>query len=215
MKKATTHQISGTRTHRMTLNVLIVVVCVAMAGFMSSCDDNDPVKEDTPELITKATLTFTPAGGGTVVTATATDPDGEGVQDIEMDGPIVLKPNTSYALSISLINELAKPTDEEYDIAAEVKEEGDEHMFFFSWTNDAFSDPAGNGNVDNRNDAVNYDDEDDNGLPVGLETSWTTGAASTGKFRVMLKHQPDLKSGTSTSSTGESDLDVEFDLEIE
>lgn len=195
--------------------ILTVLVSASFITFVTSCNDDDPVKEDTPEMITKATLTFTPADGGTVVTATATDPDGEGVQDIEQDGEIHLKPNTSYTLTIALINELAAPTDEEYNITAEVEEEGDEHMFFFSWTNNAFSNPTGNGNVDSRDDAVNYFDEDANGMPVGLETTWTTGAASAGVFRVLLKHQPDLKSATSTSSTGETDLDIEFDLHVE
>jgi hypothetical protein len=62
---------------------------------------------------------------------------------------------------------------------------------------------------------VNYEDEDANGLPLGLETSWTTGAASSGKFRVMLKHQPALKTTSSTSSTGETDLDTEFTINIQ
>jgi hypothetical protein len=47
-----------------------------------------------------------------------------------------------------------------------------------------------------------------------LETSWTTGAASSGTFRVVLKHQPGLKSATSGSSTGETDLDITFETNI-
>lgn len=189
---------------------------IALLGVftMISCEDDDPVKEDVPELITKATLTFTPAGGGTPVTASATDPDGEGVQDIEVDGPISLTAGTTYTLTLSLINELADPTDEEYNITEEVEEEGDEHMFFYAWTNDVFSDPSGNGNIDNRADAVNYEDEDDNGYPLGLTTSWTAGSASTGTFRVVLKHQPDLKTDTSDANTGESDLDVTFTINV-
>jgi hypothetical protein len=114
-----------------------------------------------------------------------------------------------------LINELAKPTDPEYDITEEVEEEADEHMFFFAWTNNTFSNPTGNGNVDNRSDAVNYVDKDSKGLPLGLETSWTTIITSgNGTFRVILKHQPDLKSATTTSNDGESDLDVTFNLTV-
>jgi hypothetical protein len=190
------------------------VLSIATLSFISGCDDDDPKKEDTPELITKATLTFTPSAGGAAVVVTATDPDGEGVQDIEVDGPINLEDAKSYTLSIALINELANPSDPEYNITEEVEEEGDEHMFFFSWTNDVFSDPSGNGNVDSRDDDVNYEDEDNTGLPLGLVTSWTTASTSTGKFRVILKHQPDLKSESSTSSTGETDLDIEFDINI-
>ncbi len=191
------------------------VLSIATLSLISGCDDDDPKKEDTPELITKATLTFTPTAGGATVVVTATDPDGEGVQDITVDGPINLEDAKSYALSIELINELASPSDPEYNITEEVEEEGDEHMFFFSWTNNVFSDPAGNGNIDNRADDVNYEDEDVNGLPLGLETSWTTGVASTGKFQVVLKHQPDIKSETSDATDGESDLDIEFDINVQ
>jgi len=189
-----------------------LVLIIALA--ITSCEDDDPEKEDVPELITKATLIFTPSGGGTAVTATATDPDGEGVQDIVVDGPISLTAGTSYTLSIELINELAEPTDEEYNITEEVEEEGDEHMFFFSWTNNVFSDPTGNGNIDNRADAVNYLDEDENELPLGLSTFWTAGTASSGSFRVVLKHQPDLKTASSDANTGESDLDVTFTINV-
>jgi hypothetical protein len=197
------------------VKVLVVAAAILSLTVLTSCDDDDPVKEDTPELITKATLTFTPTGGGTAVTASATDPDGEGVQDIEIDGPINLSANTSYTLTILLINELADPGDAEYNITEEVEEEGDEHMFFFSWTNNVFSDPTGNGNIDNRADDVNYNDEDVNGEPVGVETLWTTSTVSSGKFRVVLKHQPELKTATSTSDLGETDLDIEFDINVE
>ncbi|MEQ9592291.1 MAG: hypothetical protein RLN86_06810 [Cyclobacteriaceae bacterium] len=194
------------------LHKIMVILMVFSVFTLTSCDDDDPVKEDVPELITKATLVFTPSGGGTAVTATATDPDGDGVQDIAVDGPINLTSGTTYTLTIALINELADPTDEEYDISEEVEEEGDEHMFFFAWTNDVFSDPTGNGNIDNRADVVNYEDQDDDGQPLGLESSWTAGAAGAGTFRVVLKHQPELKSSVSDVNTGETDLDITFDI---
>jgi hypothetical protein len=189
---------------------------IAFASMLTACSDDDPKKENTLELITQATLTFTPAGGGAAVVATATDPDGEGLQDLTVDGPIELATNTSYTLTLELINGLADPAEDEYDITAEVQEEGDEHMFFFGWTNNVFSNPAGNGNIDARADAVNYNDEDDNGLPLGLNTSWTSAAAAaSGTFTVILKHQPDLKSETSTSETGETDLDITFTLNVD
>ena len=196
------------------LQVLTSAVAITALSFLSACNHNDPKKEDTPELITKATLTFTPSVG-TPVVVTATDPDGEGVQDITVDGPINLSANKSYTLTITLLNELAQSTAPEYNITAEVEEEGVEHMFFFAWTNNVFNDPAGNGNADNRGDDVNYEDQDANALPLGLKTFWTTAGVSSGSFRVMLKHQPDLKSATSTSSTGETDLDISFIINVQ
>lgn len=198
------------------IRVFISILTLTLTAGLSSCDDDDPGKENVPELITKATLTFTPSGGGSTVVVTATDPDGEGVQDISVDGPINLSANKTYTLAIELINGLASPTDEEYNITAEVEEEGDEHLFFFAWTNDVFADPAGNGNIDNREDPLNYNDEDSGGLPLGLSTDWTSIATSrSGTFRVILKHQPDLKSATSSSDTGETDLDITFNINIE
>lgn len=180
-----------------------------------ACESDDPVKEDAPELITQVTLTFTPPSGSPIV-VTATDPDGEGVQNIEPDGPINLDAGVSYTLSLQLLNALVEPGADGYDIGAEVEEEGDEHMFFFGWTGAVFGDPEGNGNLDERSDAVNYVDEDVNGLPLGLSTQWqTSNSAASGTLRIVLKHQPDLKSSSSTADDGESDLHVVFDINVE
>jgi len=184
---------------------------IITGGLISSCGDDDaPAEENEEEVIDLVTLTFTPQGGGTAITATATDPDGEGAADFETTD-IELEVNTTYELAITIEN-----TEEDEDITEEIEEEDDEHMFFFSFTTDIFSDPSGNGNVDNRADDVNYNDEDANGNPVGLSTNWTTGdvASSGGSFRVILKHQPDIKSATSSSSDGESDIDITWAINI-
>lgn len=209
-------KISYKKTNTLFKPFAAAAIILATTFAFQSCESEDPVKEDVPELITKVTLTFTPAGGGSPVVVTATDPDGLGLQPLEVDGPIELAKNTSYSLALTLINELADPSAPEYNITEEVSEEGDEHMFFYSWTGNVFSNPSGNGNVDNRNDAVNYQDEDANGLPLGLQTTWTsTDVAASGSFRIILKHQPDLKSGTSDSSVGETDLDIPFDISVQ
>ncbi len=191
------------------------IFAMASSTLLSSCNgDDDPVKEDTPEMITRVALTFSPAGGGEAVVVVAIDPDGAGVQDLETDGPILLQANASYTLSIELLNHLVNPSDEGYNITDEVAEEGDEHMFFFGWTDGIFSNPPGNGNIDNREDVVLYEDEDDNGLPIGLLTAWETGDVADGVFRVVLKHQPGLKTSGSSASAGETDVDVEFEIQV-
>jgi hypothetical protein len=191
-------------------------LAVAVLGLITSCSNEDPAKQDVPEFISSVKLMFVPAGVGGVVTATATDPDGLGSADIEVTGPIHLVKNVSYTLTFEILNNLAAPTDPDYNIGDEIQEEGDEHQFFFAWTNTVFSNPTGNGNIDNRSDPVNYNDEDVNGLPIGLSTTWTaTDVASTGTFSLLLKHQPDLKSNTSTSSDGETDITLTFDITVE
>ena len=186
---------------------------------LASCSGEDPQKEDVPEMVTKVTLTFTPAAG-TPIVISATDPDGEGIKDIVSDGPINLAKGTSYVMSIQLINGLAAPTSDAYDVTAEVEDEGTEHMFFFAWTGDAFSNPEGDGNIDARNDAVRYEggsnSKDASGLPLGITTSWTASSIGTegASLRIMLKHQPGLKTVTADSKTGETDVDVSFPLNV-
>jgi hypothetical protein len=188
--------------------------------FLTACKNEDPIPENIPELITKVVLTFSPTGGGSPVTVTANDPDGGGVQDIVVDGPINLLKGSQYTLSIELINELYLPGDEDYNITEAVKEEGEEHQFFFSFSEGVFSSPTGAGNIkDNASStagSINYLDVDNGGLPIGISTSWTTvnAAASDKSFRVILKHQPEIKSTTSTSLDGESDLDITFVLNV-
>src|SRR5690349_13640868 len=126
--------------------MIVKLAWLVSVTVLISCDPEIPEKEDVPELITKVTLTFAPSGGGTAVVATATDPDGMGIRPIEIDGDIGLDANTSYILSVELINELADVSDPLYNVTDEVEEEGDEHLFFFGWTNNVFSDPSGNGN---------------------------------------------------------------------
>lgn len=185
----------------------VLILGIGLLGFVS-CDNDVPEEEDEEEIITDVTLTFTSSTG--TVTATAQDPDGEGPESIEVSGSIALVANTEYILTLDLENSI-----EGESITEEIEEEDEEHMFFFAFTEGLFSDPSGNGNIDSRSDAVNYNDADANGFPVGLSTTWTTGDASDGTFQVILKHQPDLKSASSGSTTGSSDVDLTWNVSIQ
>ena len=194
-------------------NYLSFLAGLLLFGFaFSSCDDDDdPPVENPEEVITDVTLTFTPDGGGTAIVGTASDPDGEGPDDLEVDGDITLNANTDYTLSIELRNEI-----EDEDVTEEIEREDDEHMFFFSFSDDLFDSPEGDGNFDSREDDLNYNDKDENDYPIGLSTSWTTAEPGSGTFRVVLKHQPDnLKTATSGSDAGASEVDVTWDLSIQ
>jgi len=197
--------------------------------FTSCSDDDDsnggttdaPDEVNEVEVITNVTLMFTNTNDASdVVTATATDPDGEGIQELQIGGPITLKPSTEYTLTYTIENAL-DPSDVE-DIVAEILEEDNEHQLFFSFSENAFSNPIGNGNIDNASDPLNYNDMDENDLPVGLSTSWTTPATTLadGNFTVKLQHQPAVdgvavKTSTSTSEDGDTDFDLTFVLNIE
>ncbi len=188
-----------------------LIAFLLISGFLISCGDDDvPPIENEEEVIDLVRLTFSPSGGGTDVVVTATDPDGEGPMDMVPDAVIQLNTGTTYTLSIDFEN-----TAEAEDITEEVEQEGEEHMIFFSFTADIFSDPTGNGNIDNRADDINYNDQDGDGNPIGLSTDWTAGSASSdGSFRIVLKHQPNLKSGTSGSTDGETDVDIAWEIDI-
>lgn len=176
--------------------------------------DHDGEEEE----INKVDLTFTPADGGDALTFTWIDEDGIGVADPSIDD-IVLAANTVYDMTITLTNTLGT---EDEDITAEIAAEDDEHQFFFAFPTDLFSDPLGDGNFDQFDDPVNYNDEDSeaqdgSGNPVGLSTSWTTGDAAnpSGTFRLTLRHLEDDKSATSTASDGGEDLDIQFEIEVQ
>ena len=101
-------------------------------------------------------------------------------------------------------------------LTEEIEEEGDEHIFFFSFTNNIFSNPTGDGNIDARAHTINYNDQDVNSQPIGLSTTWTTAAENTenNTFRVVLKHQPGSKSATSTTGDGSTDIDQTWTIKI-
>ena len=195
------------------LNHFLFLSGLLLFGFtISGCDDDDePPMENPEEIITDVTLTFTPDGSSAPIVATATDPDGEGPEDLKVDGDITLNASTNYTLTIELFNDVSSE-----DVTEEIEDEDFEHMFFFAFSDELFDSPNGDGNVDSRPDPINYEDKDDNDLPVGLTTSWTTEDVATGTFRVVLKHQPNnIKTATSGANDGESDIDITWDLSVQ
>ena len=189
----------------------LMILSLLVISVLSACkDDEIPPAENEEEVITDVRLIFTPSGSDSPVVVTASDPDGEGPQDLQTKEDIVLEANTIYTLNIELENRIAGE-----DLTDEIMLEADEHLFFFGWTNDLFSSPSGDGNIDNRNDPVDYNDSDADKLPLGLSTSWTTAEEGAGTFRIILKHQPDLKSETSSVQEGETDLDISWNITIQ
>lgn len=199
------------------LNFRLLALLFAAVLVTTSCDNDDdaaPEEEEELEVITNVRLTFTPVGGGQTVIGDATDPDGEGIQELaEQAAPIILAADTEYELTYQIINAL-DPNDPE-DIGEEILEEDDEHQFFYAFSEGLFASPMGNGNVDTASDPLNYNDEDDNGNPVGLSTSWTTGEAATGTFTARLQHQPGIKTATTGANDGDTDFNLMFDLIIQ
>jgi len=169
------------------------------AGLLSSCDKNDDEQEpeNESELITTVMLMMQEQGTTNVVTATFRDPDGDGGNAPTKFDEIVLKPNTVYNTTITLMDESKTPAE---NITEEIEEESADHQFFYT--------PTAGLNV-----SVAYQDKDVNNLPIGLETTVTTGAASNGKLNVTLKHQPGIKNNN--IATGETDVEIDFTTKVQ
>lgn len=168
----------------------------------TGCEEDNPAApepENPQELITKVTLTLTPAGGA-AATATFSDPDGDGGNPPTI-GALTLRAGTTYTGTIELLDETKNPAE---NITEEVEEESDVHQFFYT--------PEGGiaGRV-----TVTIADRDNNNLPVGLEytVTVTAGAAANGTLNVVLSHYDESpKNGTTPSD--ESDIDIDFPVNI-
>ncbi len=192
-------------------------ILLAAGVLITGCksDDEAPEEENELEVITDVKLVFTNDADATdVVEASAQDPDGAGVQELAILGEINLDVDKTYTLTFEIFNNLETPGE---DIGDEIKEEDDEHQLFFGFSNDAFANPTGNGNIDSSSDPLKYNDNDGNGNSLGLSTSWTTSssALSGGTFTARLQHQPDVKTATSGATDGDTDFELQFVLNIQ
>ena len=139
--------------------------------------------------------------------------------DVEQSGSptidnITLSAETSYTLSITILNELEDPAE---NVTEEIQDEADEHQFFFLGT--AIGDLA----------THSYIDADANGNPLGLENDITTNAAGEGELNIVLRHMPpenDTATKTAglaeqvasegfTNVGGNNDLDITFPFVVE
>ncbi len=198
-------------------NYKLAFVLLATLGLTAcSKDDSAPEEENEEEIITDVKLVFTnKSDANDIVEAKAQDPDGEGVQELQILDPINLDINKTYILSLEVSNNLETPGE---DITEEILEEDHEHQFFYSFSNNAFTIPTGNGNIDNASDPLNYKDTDENNNPVGLSSEWETSSTqlSGGTFTIRLQHQPDgIKTSTSGSADGDTDFNLQFVLNIQ
>ncbi|WP_276168783.1 type 1 periplasmic binding fold superfamily protein [Zobellia alginiliquefaciens] len=181
---------------------LLTALLVAGTLFVSCSDDDDNTPEivNEEELITTVTVTLAPEGNGDDITLQLQDLDGDG-----SDKPVYtvsgsLAANMVYDGSIVLWNETESPAE---NITEEVEEEGDEHQFFYS---------VGTG----LDLTTEYADLDEDGNPIGIEFTVTTGEASTGTLTFTLRHEPSKPNdGSLADAGGETDVEASFDIEIE
>lgn len=154
--------------------VLKLSLGLALIGALfSSCKKDDPVETNEEEVITTMKLTFVPVGGGATLTYEFDDADGPGGAAATIQ-EIVLAPSKVYDVTVQLLNKTATPVE---DITTEVIDEAEAHRFYYEVSGGA---NLTIGNLDN----------DANGVPLGVTSKWTTGAISTGKANITLRHYP-------------------------
>lgn len=172
----------------------IVMGVLLTSGILSSCK-KDKVEENEEEVITTMVLNFTPVGGGTTLSYEFDDPDGPGGAAPSIE-EIVLAPATQYNVSVELFNKTETPAG---NITEEIEEEADAHRFYYA--------PSAGSNI-----TVSNLNNDMNGVPVGLTSTWTTGAVATGKITITLRHYPGIPPNKATGDlvdSGKSGTDIE------
>jgi len=175
---------------------------IALALFISSalftaCKKDNPEEPNDNEVITTMTLTFVPVGGGATVTATFDDPDGPGGA-APTQQPISLAASKTYNVTVVLLDKTKSPV---ANITTEVATESDAHRFYYA--------PSGT------NITVGNLNNDGNGLPLGITSTWTTGAAASGTLKVVLRHYegtPPNKALGDPIDSPKSDTDIEVDF---
>ncbi len=169
-----------------------------LAVLFPSCLKENLEEENEEEVITTLQLTFVPDGGGNNLVYTFDDPDGPGGAVPTQDS-IILAPNKVYNVTLQLLNKTLTPPE---DITEEVAAEPEAHRFYYI---------AGAGS----NIAVANLDNDPDGLPLGISSTWTTSAAATGTMKVVLRHYPGNppdKAMNDAVNSPKSSTDVEIDF---
>lgn len=170
------------------------------SAVLVSCK-KDKGESNDEEVITTLELTFTPSGGGTPLVFTFVDPDGPGGVDPSVDD-IVLNNGTVYNVSAAFLNELAGE-----DVTEEINAESDAHRVYYT--------VAGGSNI-----TVSNLNNDSNGVPLGVTSTWTTGAAANGQVTITLRHYPadppnKEASDLVNSSKSGTDIEVTFDTQVQ
>ena len=179
-----------------------ILAFFAFLVLATSCSKEEVEPGDDNELITTVKLEFKPITNTTLPTKSFfwKDTQGDGVMD-SVD-PIELDKNTTYEMKVSLLDETKKPV---FDISKEVEEEGDVHLFVFK------SNPLSLL-------SVQIKDLDKKGMPIGLRSEVKSQfVAGSGKFNVILKHQPPVNGKavkTGNEEGGSTDVDVTFPVTI-
>lgn len=176
------------------------------------------------ETITQATLKLTnQANASDTTSCTYTfHVDNNGNVTSTDSTALSMKANSKYNVVVYMLDQTQSPV---FVVSNEIKERQNYHLFFYqptpittapviSNTSPYIPGTAVTPGAAPLNLTIARTDLDTNNPPlqVGLTDLFTTGAASTGNLRWVLRHQPNAKNGS--YAPGSSDLDVNFKVVI-
>ena len=159
---------------------LTLLACATLV--LSSCKKDEPEPQNESELITFVELTITREGFPDdikIITATANQSIGTGGNVTITPTSLELLADASYTIEVTGLEDRSKTPVE--DILEEVKEEADEHQFYFDFSSTVlFTD-------------LEYLDDDGNGQPLGTFVRVTTAAnpVTNSNFTIKLIHEGD------------------------
>lgn len=173
-----------------------------MAGsvMLAGCGESSTEPGGESEVISRVTLTLTPASGGAALTTYIDDTDGKGPKapSAQFGVPALVK-GVTYAGTVKFENRLTSPAE---DITTEVQAEANEHRVFYTVTGSGVT--------------ITTTDVDGQSRPLGLRFNAAVGSSATaGAVRVVLCHYDGVaKTAAATSCTSETDVDLSFNYTI-
>ena len=181
----------------------IALGIIVSSAVFTSCKKDKVEEPNEEEVITTMQLAFVPVGGGATVTYKFDDPDGPG-GGVPTQDEIVLAPSKTYNVTMQLLNKTETPV---ADVTTEIQAEADAHRFYYE--------PTAGSNI-----TVSGLDNDGDGMPLGINSTWLTGAVTTGKIKITLRHYPGTPPGKAigdlvNSSKSGTDIEVEFNTKIQ
>ncbi|WP_340063089.1 type 1 periplasmic binding fold superfamily protein [Ascidiimonas aurantiaca] len=179
------------------------MLAVTALLFTSCSDDDNPDPVNDKEVITNLSIVFE-AEGVEDVTLESEDLDGtDGPDTPEITITGVFQANTTYTGTITVLNQTVTPTE---NVTLEIREEDDEHQFFFTTTGSLGE--------------TTYLDFDDDDNPLGLSFTLATGDAGVGTILVTLRHDLNkdaagVSEGDITNAGGETDVAQTFSVSVQ
>ncbi len=188
-------------------NTILSMTALAMVAISCSSDDDAPVVINEEEVITTVQLTLVDTSNPNntfVLKSTDLDGDGPDAPVLSPTTSTVLNQSATYTGTLTFSNETVSPAD---DITTEILAEALDHQVFFNNASNIVS--------------FTYNDQDTDGNPLGLNTSFTTTTAvGTGNLVITLRHTPNktgfgVSGGDITNAGGETDIEVTFPIEVQ